>query len=98
MGNGPSAVRESATIVGVDPRRVEGLVVPLSDCPVRASIAVSDIGRAIAFYEGRLGLKALESGPSATIPDGSRVYACGDGPGLNVYKSDTAAESSATLA
>jgi len=71
---------------------------PLSDFPVRASVAVSDIGRAVAFYEGKLGLKALYSGPSATIPDGSRVYGSGGGPALNVYQSATAGTSPATLA
>ncbi len=41
---------------------------PLSDFHLRASIAVSDIWRTVAFYEGKLGLQALQSGPSATIP------------------------------
>ena len=71
---------------------------PLSDFHLRASIAVSDIGRAVAFYEGKLGLQALDSGPSATIPDGSRVYGSGGGPALNVYQSLTAGKSPATLA
>ena len=71
---------------------------PLSDYPVRPSIAVSDIRRAVAFYEGRLGLRALQSGPSATIPGGSRVYGSGGGPALNVYQSLTAGQSPATLA
>jgi predicted enzyme related to lactoylglutathione lyase len=71
---------------------------PLSEFPVRASVAVSQLGRAIAFYEGRLGLKPLESGPSAAIPDGSRVYESGGGPALNVYQSATAGRSPATLA
>lgn len=71
---------------------------PLSDFPVRASVAVSHIGRAIAFYEGRLGLEPLTSGPSAAIPDGSRVYGSGGGPALNVYQSATAGQSRATLA
>ena len=71
---------------------------PLSDFNLRASIAVSDIKRAVAFYEGRLGLQALESGPSATIPDASRVYGSGGGPALNVYQSHTAGNSSATMA
>ena len=70
----------------------------LSDFPLRASIAVSDIRRAIEFYEGRLGLEALESGPSATIPDASRVYGSGGGPALNVYQSPTAGSSLATMA
>jgi catechol 2,3-dioxygenase-like lactoylglutathione lyase family enzyme len=59
---------------------------------------VSDIHRAIAFYEGTLGLQAVQSGPSAKIADGSRVYGSGGGPGLNVYQSATAGQSSATLA
>ena len=70
----------------------------LSEFPVRASVAVSDIGRAVAFYEGVLGLAALKSGPSAAIPDGSRVYASGGGAALNVYQSTTAGQSPATLA
>jgi catechol 2,3-dioxygenase-like lactoylglutathione lyase family enzyme len=70
----------------------------LSRYQLRASIAVSDIHDAVAFYEGKLGLQALESGPSAHIADGSRVYASGGGPALNVYQSDTAGKSPATLA
>lgn len=71
---------------------------PLNDFPLRASVAVSDIGRAIEFYEGRLGLQAVESGPSAEIPDASRVYASGGGPALNVFQSGTAGGSEATMA
>lgn len=70
----------------------------LSDFRVRASVAVSDIHRAIAFYEGTLGLQAVQSGPSGKIADGSRVYGSGGGPALNVYQSATAGQSSATLA
>jgi catechol 2,3-dioxygenase-like lactoylglutathione lyase family enzyme len=70
----------------------------LSDFKLRASIAVSDIHLAIAFYEGKLGLQALKSEPSASIPDGSRVYGSGGGPALNVYQSVTAGKSLATLA
>jgi catechol 2,3-dioxygenase-like lactoylglutathione lyase family enzyme len=71
---------------------------PLSDHHVRASIAVSDIRRAVAFYEGKLGLRALRSGPSADIADGGRIYGSGGGPALNVYQSVTAGKSPATLA
>jgi catechol 2,3-dioxygenase-like lactoylglutathione lyase family enzyme len=71
---------------------------PLSDFHLRASIAVSDIQRAVEFYEGKLGLQTLQSGPSATIVDGSRVYGSGGGPALNVYQSVTAGKSSATMA
>ncbi len=70
----------------------------LGDFQLRASVAVSDIHRAIAFYEANLGLKAVQSGPSAKIADGSRVYGSGGGPALNVYQSATAGQSSATLA
>jgi catechol 2,3-dioxygenase-like lactoylglutathione lyase family enzyme len=70
----------------------------LGDFHVRASVAVSDIHRAIAFYEATLGLQAVQSGPSAKIADGSRVYGSGGGPALNVYQSETAGQSSATLA
>lgn len=65
---------------------------------LRTSIAVSDIQQAAAFYEGKLGLRAVWSGPSATIPDGSRVYASGGEPALNVYQSATAGQTRATLA
>jgi catechol 2,3-dioxygenase-like lactoylglutathione lyase family enzyme len=71
---------------------------PLNAHPMRTSIAVSDIERAIAFYEGKLGLDPLASGPSATISDGSRVYGSGGGPALNVYQSVHAGETGATLA
>lgn len=71
---------------------------PLSMHHLRASIAVSDIQQAVAFYEGKLGLPVLESGPSASIAGGSRVYGSGGGPALNVYQSVTAGKSPATLA
>jgi catechol 2,3-dioxygenase-like lactoylglutathione lyase family enzyme len=71
---------------------------PLSDYPLNASIAVSDIQQAVAFYEGKLGLTPLRSGPSARIEDGSRVYGTGGGPALEVYQSVTAGKSQATMA
>lgn len=71
---------------------------PLSDFHLRASVAVADIQRAVMFYEGRLGLQALRSGPSAKIADGSRVYGSGGIPALNVYQSNNAGQSQATLA
>jgi catechol 2,3-dioxygenase-like lactoylglutathione lyase family enzyme len=71
---------------------------PLNTYPVRTSVAVSDIQKAVAFYEGKLGLQALQSGPSAGIADGSRVYGSGGGPALNVYQSVTAGKTPATLA
>lgn len=71
---------------------------PLSDFPVRTSIAVSDIRQAAEFYETALGLPLLRSGPSAKIPDGGRVYGSGGGPALVVYQSATAGKSQATMA
>jgi len=57
----------------------------LSESMVRASIAVSDLARAEEFYEGGLGLSAIEETPE------SRIYACGGGTGLHVYVSPTQA-------
>lgn len=71
---------------------------PLSAYHLRASIAVSDIQTAVAFYEGKLGLPVLRSAPSAAIADGSRIYGSGGGPALNVYQSVTAGKTQATLA
>jgi catechol 2,3-dioxygenase-like lactoylglutathione lyase family enzyme len=73
-------------------------IMPLSDFQLRASIAVSDIQRAVEFYEGKLGLHSLQSGPSADIADGSRVYGSADGRALNVYQSIHAGKSPATMA
>jgi catechol 2,3-dioxygenase-like lactoylglutathione lyase family enzyme len=56
----------------------------LSDCVVRASIAVSDITRAADFYERKLGLAAGEE-----QSDESRVYPCGGSSSLHVYESPT---------
>jgi catechol 2,3-dioxygenase-like lactoylglutathione lyase family enzyme len=71
---------------------------PLSRYHLRTSVAVSDIRTAVAFYEGKLGLPVLWSGPSAAIADGSRTYGSGGGPALNVYESATAGTTQATLA
>ncbi|WP_199487164.1 VOC family protein [Actinomadura logoneensis] len=70
----------------------------MSAYQVRTSVAVSDIREAVAFYEGKLGLRPLRSGPSAHVVDGSRVYGSGGGPALNVYQSVTAGKTPATLA
>jgi catechol 2,3-dioxygenase-like lactoylglutathione lyase family enzyme len=71
---------------------------PLDDFPVRVSVAVSDIGRAVEFYERKLGLPLAHAGPSASITDGSRVYRSGGVLALNVFKSATAGKSEATMA
>ena len=65
----------------------------LSDSPVSAAIAVSDIDRAREFYEGKLGL----SGGQVEV-DGGVTYACADGTSIHPYPSDNAGKSGATLA
>jgi catechol 2,3-dioxygenase-like lactoylglutathione lyase family enzyme len=66
----------------------------LSSYTVSASIAVSDMARAEAFYEGTLGLSG-----SADQRDGSHRYTCGDGTSLHVYESPAnAGRTTATLA
>jgi predicted enzyme related to lactoylglutathione lyase len=66
----------------------------LSRYPLNASVAVSDMDRARAFYEGQLGLSAETSGA-----DGSRIYGSGGGASLHVYPSPpTAGKTPATLA
>jgi catechol 2,3-dioxygenase-like lactoylglutathione lyase family enzyme len=66
----------------------------LSSYPVRPSIAVSDIARAVEFYEGKLGL-----GPGAEQSDESRIYPCRGETSLHVYESPTGAgPATATLA
>lgn len=65
----------------------------LSGYRVSAQIAVSDMARAVEFYEGKLGLSGVEQ------PGEGRVYACGDGTSLHVYASPAhAGRSTATLA
>ena len=71
---------------------------PLSGHRLNASVAVSDIDTAVEFYEGKLGLTPSESGPSADIGEGMRLYRTGGGSALEVYQSDTAGQSTATLA
>jgi catechol 2,3-dioxygenase-like lactoylglutathione lyase family enzyme len=66
----------------------------LSRYKLNASIAVSDMARSREFYEGKLGLPAVQTGA-----DGSRIYASGGDAALHVYPSpNRAGESSATLA
>jgi catechol 2,3-dioxygenase-like lactoylglutathione lyase family enzyme len=66
----------------------------LRDHRVSAQIAVSDMGRAVEFYEQRLGL------PVTGEPhEGARTYACGDGTVLHVYASPAhAGKTPATVA
>jgi catechol 2,3-dioxygenase-like lactoylglutathione lyase family enzyme len=66
----------------------------LSSYKVSASIAVADMARAEAFYEGKLGLLGVDD-PG----DGSHKYACGEGTSLHVYVSPAnAGKATATLA
>jgi catechol 2,3-dioxygenase-like lactoylglutathione lyase family enzyme len=66
----------------------------LSDSPVGAVIAVSDMNRAKEFYEGKLGLSGGEE-----QPDGGSRYTCGGGTQIHVYPSpENAGKSTATLA
>ena len=66
----------------------------LSRYRVCAQVAVSDIGRAIDFYEGKLGLT-----PGSDQYDGSRSYDCGGGTVLYVYESpEHAGKPTATVA
>jgi catechol 2,3-dioxygenase-like lactoylglutathione lyase family enzyme len=66
----------------------------LSSYRVDVQVAVSDMGRAAEFYEGKLGLAARRSGA-----DGSKVYSSAGDTSLVVYPApDTAGGSTATLA
>ena len=66
----------------------------LADAQVGATIPVSDMGRALEFYEGKLGLSGgVDQG------DGGRTFTLGGGTRLHVYPSpDNAGKSGATLA
>jgi catechol 2,3-dioxygenase-like lactoylglutathione lyase family enzyme len=66
----------------------------LSDYRVIPAIAVSDMGRAREFYEGKLGLVS-----GGERPDGGIRYPCGEGSSIHVYPSPAnAGKSTATLA
>ena len=66
----------------------------LSDGKVAAAIAVTDIARAVEFYEGKLGLTAS----GGEEPDGGRTYECGGGASVHVFPSPMARASGATVA
>ena len=70
----------------------------LSDFPVRASIGVTDIRRAVEFYEGVLGLVPESEGPSADVEGGARFYKAGQGTMLNVFETPTAGGTRSTVA
>ena len=60
-------VHVSATLAGADVDSRAWSLDHAQATSTWASIAVSDIGRAVVFYEGKLGLQTLDSGPGATI-------------------------------
>ena len=65
----------------------------LSDHPLNASVAVSDMAAATEFYEGKLGLVPARAGA-----DGSKVYPSGGAVALHVYPSpEHAGKATATL-
>lgn len=65
----------------------------LGNSKVVAGLAVSDMDRAVAFYEGKLGLSRW------TGPEDNRAYECAEGSVLHVYLSpEHAGGSTATLA
>jgi catechol 2,3-dioxygenase-like lactoylglutathione lyase family enzyme len=66
----------------------------LSNGKVGPTIAVSDMGKAKEFYEGKLGLSNGED-----QADGGTMYPCGEGSTIHVYPSpDNAGKTGATLA
>ena len=58
----------------------------LNDARVGAAIAVTDMARAIEFYEGKLGLRS-----DGDDPDGGRTYECAEGTNVHVFPSPHAA-------
>jgi catechol 2,3-dioxygenase-like lactoylglutathione lyase family enzyme len=66
----------------------------LADAEVGATIPVSDMGRALEFYEGKLGLSG-----GVDQADGGRTFTLAKGTKIHVYPSpDNAGKSGATLA
>ncbi len=66
----------------------------LASAQVRATIAVSDMTKAVEFYEGMLGL----SSQGDELMDHVRIYPCGGGTLLQVYASEHAGTTTATVA
>ena len=71
---------------------------PLKESKIGPAAAVKDIGRAVEFYEGVLGLEPQEM-PPGMPEDAMRIYGCGEGTALFVYVSaENAGTNKATLA
>lgn len=68
----------------------------LSNAQVRATIAVTDMAKAADFYEGTLGLSPLGGG--GEMAEAVRIYPCAKDSLLQVYVSEHAATTTATLA
>ena len=66
----------------------------LNDGRVGAAIAVSNMDRAVEFYEGKLGLRST----GGDDPDGGRTYECGGGTTVHIFPSPLARASGATAA
>ena len=66
----------------------------LSNAQVRATVAVSDLPRAVEFYEGKLGLSPQGDDAMGHV----RIYPCGNGSLLQVYASEHAGTATATVA
>jgi catechol 2,3-dioxygenase-like lactoylglutathione lyase family enzyme len=64
----------------------------LRNYKVTPAVAVSDMGKAKEFYEGKLGLAGGED-----ISDGGVTYPAGEGTAIHIYPSAEAGESEATL-
>jgi catechol 2,3-dioxygenase-like lactoylglutathione lyase family enzyme len=65
----------------------------LSDVPIHATVAVSDMTKATEFYEGKLGFSSGEESG-----DGGKTYPGGAGTKLHIFPSPHAGKSTATMA
>jgi catechol 2,3-dioxygenase-like lactoylglutathione lyase family enzyme len=65
----------------------------LADAKVEPALAVTDMGRAREFYEGKLGLSG-----GTDEPDGGHTYPCGSRSGLHIFPSPNAGGSETTVA
>lgn len=65
----------------------------LSEFPIGAVVAVSDMASATRFYEDTLGLA-----PGQDDGDGGRTYSCGGGTTLHIFPSQSVAASDSTRA
>ena len=94
----PTRPPDSRELAAAPSSRRECVDHGLERVQLRAWIAVSDIRRPSRSTKADFALQALESGPSAHIADGSRVYGSGGGPALNVYRVGHCRQMPATLA